>query len=572
MPQLRLLWLCLTLLCAMTTLTAQQARFYATVDTDEVLLNSTVSVTYTMENMKDGDFKAPKFDWFQVVGGPSRSTQISIVNGKQSSTLSYTYILLAKKAGTFTLDPATLKLGKNVYETKPITVKVLSSTSKKDATVGDDAFFVRIEASDSIGYVGGQLVLDYVLYTRVEVVEYKLTNEPDYEGFYRYVISDRVRNARREVINGKEYYRQVMKRVGLYPQQTGDYTFGPVTVTIGVPTGSQRQGFMFRRKAKYSYVETDAIDVKVISTPKPAPSSFSGAVGDFRTRWKVDKNKTSTDDAIILTLEFSGTGDLRTIQAPQQDLGSDWEVYDPKLVSEDTQISRGVNQAYKRYEYLVVPTRPGRLVLNPSFSYFDPKVQAYQTIRDDRFTIDVTQGTRTITSDNREIQTRTQLSDVLPSDEAYAYRQTSFAGPLHWGMMGALLLSLFGFMWKRRQIDAAENIDPALKRKMQAESKANRVLAAAQEHYDQQDFKSFYTEVSKALYGFLGDKYDIPVGSLKQDEVLDALTQKGVSTSITGELKEVFDQCRMALYAAASPSNASQTLDKAKNILRGLSA
>ena len=64
----------------------------------------------------EGEHAPSEFQWapgddFNLVWGPQKgtSTSVSIVNGKttRSSQTSYTYILQAKRTGTFTFSPAT---------------------------------------------------------------------------------------------------------------------------------------------------------------------------------------------------------------------------------------------------------------------------------------------------------------------------------------------------------------------------------------------------------------------------------------------------------------------------------
>ena len=70
----------------------------------------------------DGENSPSDFEWsagddFQLVWGPQKgtSTSISIINGKRTknSQVTYTYILIPKKTGTFRLAPASARIGGN---------------------------------------------------------------------------------------------------------------------------------------------------------------------------------------------------------------------------------------------------------------------------------------------------------------------------------------------------------------------------------------------------------------------------------------------------------------------------
>ena len=71
-------------------------RFTATAQGKEIPLNYTFDITYTVENGDLQKFNPPKFDGFDVYG-PSTSQNYSIVNGRTSRSVSYTYTLQPKK-------------------------------------------------------------------------------------------------------------------------------------------------------------------------------------------------------------------------------------------------------------------------------------------------------------------------------------------------------------------------------------------------------------------------------------------------------------------------------------------
>ena len=79
---------------------------------------------------EQNSFKAPSFEGFDVLAGPSVSTghSIQFINGRQSASYSctYTYVLLPNSAGKFTIEPASITVeGKN-YSTKRQLVEVIA--------------------------------------------------------------------------------------------------------------------------------------------------------------------------------------------------------------------------------------------------------------------------------------------------------------------------------------------------------------------------------------------------------------------------------------------------------------
>ena len=82
----------------------------------------------------EGENAPSEFSWnpgedFNLVWGPQKgtSTSVSIVNGKtsRSSQTSYTYILQAKKTGTFTFAPATATVKGEQIHSKSVQITVV---------------------------------------------------------------------------------------------------------------------------------------------------------------------------------------------------------------------------------------------------------------------------------------------------------------------------------------------------------------------------------------------------------------------------------------------------------------
>ena len=78
-------------------------------------------------------FRAPSFEGFEVLAGPTTSTSrnFSIINGQRTSsyTVSYYYVLLGRSAGTFTVAPAEISVGGRKYRTQPMPVEVVDESS-----------------------------------------------------------------------------------------------------------------------------------------------------------------------------------------------------------------------------------------------------------------------------------------------------------------------------------------------------------------------------------------------------------------------------------------------------------
>lgn len=80
-------------------------------------------------NREGRELRLPDITGFDLLFGPSTSTSYSqqTINGKTTSesSVTYTYILMAKKAGTYTLPPASITVDGSNYKSNTLQIKVL---------------------------------------------------------------------------------------------------------------------------------------------------------------------------------------------------------------------------------------------------------------------------------------------------------------------------------------------------------------------------------------------------------------------------------------------------------------
>ena len=107
--------------------------------------------------------------------------------------------------------------------------------------------------------------------------------------------------------------------------------------------------------------------------PDGAPTSFSGAIGDFFMGTSIDKKSITQDDALTLTLQIKGDGDGRFIEPPAQPYTDLFDIYDPNLLGEQTQVTGDKVQVIKTYEYLMIPKKTGTCLLYTSPSPRDQR-------------------------------------------------------------------------------------------------------------------------------------------------------------------------------------------------------
>ncbi len=110
MRKLIFLWIALVVV-SLQALANDKVSFTASAP-DAVAVGDQFRLAYTVTTQKVRDFRAPSIKGFDVLMGPSRSQQSSmqIVNGVSTSTssITFTYILMATAEGSFTIPGATI--------------------------------------------------------------------------------------------------------------------------------------------------------------------------------------------------------------------------------------------------------------------------------------------------------------------------------------------------------------------------------------------------------------------------------------------------------------------------------
>lgn len=554
------------------TVSAQNVSFVSSVDAKQIVEDGYVNVTFTLKNAEGGNFRPPPFKNFDVVSGPSSSSQTTIVNGKMSRTMSYSYTLGAKKLGKFSIGPASIQIGGKLYRTKPVAIEVLKGRPKAKAADGSDLreIFVQLELSDSTVYIGQQITAKYMLYTTKDVSSADFNNEPSYEGFF----AKRVRNlsdrAERIIIDGVQYTKKSLKTIAIFPQQTGSFTLDAVNVNLGLPVNnSRRNSFFFSTRTKPFRTKTNPVTINVLNTPLNAPASFSGAIGKYTMTASIDKSTVTTDDAITMTMHVRGIGDGKAVQAPQQ-VSNDFDIYDPNVLQDETNERGDEIRVDKVFEYLMVPNQKGMYTVKPEFTYFDIDSNKYMTLYAQNYRVRVLQGTGSRASLNIDKDNLGEIQAFNTSTALHAPKRSFFGSPLHLVCMGIPFLSLLGIVVYKRRMIAESQIDPSLKRQSAARQLAMSRLESAAAARQEGNQKQFYEEINNGIYGYISDKFLVDHADLNLSHITQVLTDQSVPSDKVASLKNIIGTCQRALYASSTAENMDTVYDQAVDLISGM--
>lgn len=564
-------------------------NFTATVDNTTVGVNERFQLNFTFEG-KDinslKNFSPPSFNNFKVLSGPNQSTSMQIINGVSSSSLTLSYILLSNSLGTFSIGSASIQYDGKTYSTSPIKITIVQGTAKpkeeKQSGVSDqeiaENLFIRATIDKNKVYQGEQVTVTYKLYTRLTIAaQMSVDKLPQYQGFW----AEELEAARNisfstEIVNGKQYKVGLLKKVALFPSQSGKLEVTPLELTIPIQIQKKKNpnniwddffGDPFGRAEIVEYpAKSNTLKVDVIPLPQNnKPDSFKGAVGKYNFTASIDKRKTKTNEPVTLKIEISGTGNIKLLELPPFELPNGVEKYDPKI---NEQIRRsGFISGSKTAEYLLIPRIAGiREIPEIEFSYFDPGINSYKTIRSDKFVLEIEQGSSTADIYSNQQSVKQLDSDIrfikTNSDDVHLKGEVLLLKPGFWlASVIPIFIAVGLIIWKRKQDKLHGNI--RLLQYSKAEKVAKKRFKNARKLLALNNVESFYSEISQALFGYLEDKFHIPKAEFTLDRAVDELLKRNINPELVQKMKANAEKCEYLRFApGTNPSQAMNEMYK----------
>lgn len=560
--------LCLFIFCV-CSLSIFSQSFSLSADATKVIQNSSFEVKYTLDGAKGNEFRTPNFRPFEVVGGPRQSSSMQIINGAMSQNQSFSYDLYATKVGKYKVPATSIMVNGKRFTSNALTVEVVKGKAANQVAASDKESFMRLETTAIEAILGQQITLEYKLYTQQDINGYDLVNEPDYDGFFSQELRNYRAEVTREVVNGKEYYTKVLKKVALFPQRTGRFDFTPVTVTLAIPIpgAKKNRGFFSNVPTRQKRIKTNPLTIQVNDAPPGAPISFSGAVGKYQMAAKINKKRITTDDAFVINMEVRGTGDGKTFSAPNQRTVEHMEYYDPNVVRDEDTSRDGIVSNYKQIEYLIVPKKPGTYNLQPEFSYYDTDSMKYMTIRTSPFRVQVSQGTRSVIADDRDVSISQNPEKDRTEVNSISSFQLEFFDGLWFGSFSLGFLAFLAIGYKKYKDVLLENLDPEEKKRRKAMRLANSKLEKAREHQQAGDSRKFYEEISSTMNGYLGNKFGLPNTDFQKEKIVERLSSNGVLQDMIDSYLSILKTCEMALFAGQPSSKMDAILEQSTDLI-----
>ncbi len=578
-----LLYITLTLV-SLTGIQAQNTEFKASAPAT-VLQGSRFQLVYSI-NKEASDLRLPDISDFQILMGPStsQSTEVQFINGSVSRNVNYsfTYVLRGDEPGRYTIPPASIEVDGKRITSNSVTIEVVESDSQTPqqqqqveapaaGTVSDADLYVVSTVNKSEVWQDEPVLLTTKIYTRVNLEGISDVTQPELRNFVVEELPTPNNTIQWEVqsINGMTYRVGTFSQRVIYAQTPGTHTVEPTAIEFLIRQRQSRQSYSIFDDFFSGYrtvkrkVSSKPVTIKVKPLPSPRPANFSGIVGDVNIKVSVSKTQVSVNDGITLKAEITGTGNHRLAKNPVFQVPTDFDIFDPNVTNSIVQTALG-GKGTRTVETLIIPRHSGSFEIPPvEYSFFNPSTGRYHTLKSDLIKIEVARGTgeegQSLAGTGSVGSTRESLK-LLGKDIRYIKSGEITLKPMNTFLFGSrlfilaylvpLVLCIAIHILNLRRI--RENADMAKVKNKKANKLAKKRLKKSADLLRKGDKEGFYEEITKALWGYLSDKMDIPRANLTKDNARSIMLNNGADEALAEEFLSILDTCEFARYSPTS--------------------
>jgi hypothetical protein len=531
----------------------------------------------------------PPMDNFNLYSS-GRSQNISFINGRISTTVTFTYILSPRFIGRLKIPPISITDGAAKRSTPEMEITVVKSAAAAPAAQSarpqgaqgssggaaanravanrENRLFMTAETDKRAAYPNEQINLTIRFYTAVP-----LTSNPQYiPPQYRNLIAEDlppVRNGETDLRGTRYNYNEI--RVALFGVEEGPAAVNPASVMAQIykengidpfdPNFFQQFFSMSAGQGETRKIVSPAVPIKILPFPEGAPESFKGAVGGFTLAAGLSAREVKAGEAVNLSITIAGQGNLKTLTAPKLPEMPDFKVYDT-MSSLDISKSGDVIGGKKVFTTILIPKTAGKLTIpRIRFSFFDPSAKAYRELSAGPLglTAEKGDGGGKTFSFAREGQTAgiTPLSSDIryvtdkarpPRSAALAERAAALPLWLNLLPAGVLLLCL----WRARFSDFRDR-NPLLFRFRKAHGEARAEIAAAKARLNGGQPGEAASMLYDSLLAYLSGKSGQKVSGLTIRRTLALLQEKFPCTGeyAMGEIKDLWEKLEALHFSPA---------------------
>lgn len=562
-----------------TLILSSQVKFDVSVSKSKLGLNERLRVDFVM-NQNGDNFSPPKFENFQIIGGPNQSIKTSYVNGERSFSKTYSYFLKPLKKGTLKISQASIEIDNETYKSLPIEVTITDSVKQPSDAVtqyyNDDDIELRALISKGSPFLNEPITVVYKLYYKapINISDARETETPKFKDFWSQTIKIPQLKVQREVYKGKNYNVVEWRKVVLYPQRVGELEISPLSLNLVLDVPTDKRDFfgnvIYDQTSQLISTGMRRINVKNLPN-QGKPDSFTGAVGEFEFDVILNKNSLRATESFQAELKVKGSGNLKLFDLPNILVPNSMELFEPEREELINTNLSGMSGSISKL-FTVIPRFQGNFPIEEvEFSYFNPETEKYKILKSPRLTIDVFDGpalSNSITNDN---------SNIITADDSFRFIKIKgnleeikndifFESKLFYALVAspfAFLLSLFAFtIYRRKRKESSYELIRIEERQI------NKMIDSAKDAIG--DKILFYDKIEKAIIKSLIVKFSIRMESLNKEKIQQIGQEKGLLRNDITLIIKLIENCEKAKYSQSSDSIMNKDLENARKAINSI--
>lgn len=510
-----------------------------------------------------------------------KSQNMSFINGRVSSSVVVTYVLIPKKPGRYKVPPIEVA-GAAPTEAIEFVVDAPGAPAQAPPTPGGQRppvpgradggggrgpdVFVTATLDKTRAFVNEQATLIVRFHTAVPLLSAPQYDAPKLTGL---LAENFAPEGQGTVVHAGRQYTYSELKSALFPVQAGRAQIGPAMVTVQVPSRGPGMGddlfdrFFNMTAAEARRIQTEPLALQAESLPPGAPDDFSGVVGELRVEASLDRATVKAGEAVNMTVTVSGTGNIKSLPEPKRPDLPSARFFDSESSVKLDRIGDKVGGT-KTFKTVLVPRVSGQLDIPPvTVSYFDPVKKAYARASSRPLRVAVNPGdpgaarplngpgsaqapgVTEVASDIRYLKApggRSTLGDAL----------ASFGAGRPWHALPFAFFAVALGLELRRRIRES---NPRARRAAEALGSAERTLARAEAETDRARAAALLGE---AVTGYFSAVLDLPAAGLTFKSVsqkLSALRRPPASADVA-KLRQVWEELDLLRYAPAGAGDA----------------
>ena len=521
-----------------------QAQKVQTIVPEKIVAGNAFQVQYIISHPSGlMNMATPELENLRLISGPNHYKGTSLINGKLRAIENISFTVLANKEGLVRIKGITVSFKNGDDEsTEDIVLNVLpppkgsfnAVSSYTDSRVYapasgadldklvEENLFVKAEVSKRGCFLGEAITATFKLYSRLQSSS-EVLNAPSLYGFsVMDIFNVNELHQAVENINGKIFNTSVLRKLQLYPAQTGKLVVDPMQIQNEIEFEDSITGEKIKVQ---KLLASKPIEIAVKALPGKQPADFSGAVGKFVMGVTLEKARMTAGEKARLIVKIAGQGNFIQLAPPEIKWPAGLDVFDA-LVSDNIDKTIVPAEGTREYSFLFTTDRPGNYTIPPiSFSFFDPQSGSFKKVNSEAVKIEMTQPIQ----EQKKIAAENKAG--TPKSRLWFFS----------ALLGVLLVVYF-FVWKKRQLIEIrmEEAAPSYHQKLQ-------VIVSSQ----------------------LGDKEFC----LQLQKLFSELDKTSVlSADQKAELQSLKSDCRLIIYSGVVAEGGREALEKrAENLFQQLS-